>query len=65
MKDTEALRQYLVNPRKIVITTHANPDADALGSSLGLFHFLRKEGHNVQVIVPTSYPGFSRMDARK
>ena len=44
--------------KKIVITTHANPDADALGSSLGLFHFLKARGHEVQVITPTDYPNF-------
>ena len=58
MKDTAALKKYLSNPRKIVITTHANPDADALGSSLGLYHFLQNKGHDVQVIVPNSYPDF-------
>ena len=26
---------------KIVIVTHYNPDGDAIGSSLGLKHFLR------------------------
>ena len=58
MTDTAALKEYLADSRKILITTHANPDADALGSSLGLFHFLKKEGHDVQVIVPNSYPDF-------
>lgn len=58
MKDTEVLRDFLKTPRKIVITTHANPDADALGSSLGLYHFLNNKGHDIQVIVPTSYPDF-------
>jgi len=58
MKDTLVLRNYLSESRKIVITTHANPDADALGSSLGLFHFLKSIGQDVQVIVPNSYPDF-------
>ena len=44
--------------KKIIITTHANPDADALGSSLGLFHFLKARGHEVQIITPTDYPNF-------
>ena len=44
--------------KKIIITTHANPDADALGSSLGLFHFLKARGHEVQVITPSDYPNF-------
>lgn len=58
MKDTAVLQDYLSESRKIVITTHANPDADALGSSLGLLHFLKSLGHQVQVIVPNSYPDF-------
>jgi bifunctional oligoribonuclease and PAP phosphatase NrnA len=58
MKDTAVLRDFLKTPRKIVITTHANPDADALGSSLGLYHFLVNKGHEIKVIVPNSYPDF-------
>ena len=58
MKDTQALKDFLQTPRKIVITTHANPDADALGSSLGLHHFLVRLRHEVTTIVPNSYPDF-------
>ncbi|MEM7548029.1 MAG: bifunctional oligoribonuclease/PAP phosphatase NrnA [Bacteroidota bacterium] len=46
------------NPLKIVITTHHKPDADALGSSLGLASYLKAKGHNVIVITPTDYPEF-------
>lgn len=42
----------------VVITTHHKPDADALGSSLGLFNFLRKLGLNTSVITPTDYGEF-------
>ena len=41
-----------------MITTHANPDADALGSTLGLYHFLSEKGHRVTPTVPNSYPDF-------
>ena len=58
MKDIRALQDFLQSPKKIVITTHANPDADALGSSLGLYHFLKRKGHEVNAIVPNSYPDF-------
>lgn len=58
MKDILALKDFLHTPKKIVITTHANPDADALGSSLGLHHFLVGLGHQVNTIVPNSYPDF-------
>ncbi|MBI3234681.1 MAG: DHH family phosphoesterase [Bacteroidetes bacterium] len=45
--------------KKIIITTHHKPDADALGSSLGLYNYLKKREYNhVQVITPTDYPTF-------
>lgn len=43
---------------KIVITTHRSPDGDALGSSLALYHFLKRRNKNVRVIVPNSFPYF-------
>lgn len=39
----------------IVITTHPNPDGDAMGSSLALSAILRKMGKQVMVIVPNAY----------
>ena len=37
---------------------HQKPDADALGSSLGLYHFLAALGHDVTVVSPTNWPRF-------
>ena len=34
---------------------HQKPDADAMGSSLGLFHLLKQVGHQVTVISPTNW----------
>ena len=34
---------------------HQKPDADAMGSSLGLYHFLKQFGHQVTVISPTNW----------
>lgn len=36
----------------IVILTHENPDGDAVGSSLALYHALKAYGKNVEVIIP-------------
>ncbi len=58
MQEIEALKALLGIPQKIVITTHQRPDADALGSSLGLMLYLQKKGHDVKVITPTDYPDF-------
>ena len=51
------LLEAAVKPN-IVITTHHKPDADALGSSLGLWAYLTKKGHQATVITPSDYPGF-------
>ena len=45
---------------KIVIVTHVSPDVDAIGSSLGLLHFLETQGKNVHVVVPNAFPDFLR-----
>lgn len=58
MQYLEAFKELLNTPKKVVITTHHKPDADALGSSLGLAGFLKKKGHQVTVITPTDYPKF-------
>ena len=52
------LKELLAEPKKIVITTHKGPDGDAIGSSLGLYNYLIKKGHQVQVITPNEYPLF-------
>ncbi len=58
MEKLQAFKAYIGRPRKAVIITHFKPDADALGSSLGLAGFLKKKGHKVQVITPSDYPEF-------
>ena len=58
MQDLLALKKALQVPKKVVITTHHKPDADALGSSLGMAGYLKKKGHSVTVITPTDYPTF-------
>ncbi len=54
----DKIREVLKNANSIVITTHKSPDGDAIGSSLALYHFLKKEGKEVTVVVPDSFPIF-------
>jgi phosphoesterase RecJ-like protein len=58
MQNIQAFKDYMVHPRKVVIVTHHKPDADALGSSLGLSGYLKIKGHSVHVITPSDYPEF-------
>ncbi|MDU1904444.1 MAG: bifunctional oligoribonuclease/PAP phosphatase NrnA [Dysgonomonas sp.] len=43
---------------KAVIVTHVSPDGDAIGSSLGLYHYLTDLGLEVTIIVPNEFPYF-------
>lgn len=52
------LKKAITRARNISILTHTNPDGDAMGSSLGLYHYLRKKKKQVKVIVPNMFPGF-------
>lgn len=58
MKPIHELFPLLSTPCKVVITTHQKPDADAMGSSLALRHFLEQLGHQVTVISPTNWAGW-------
>lgn len=58
MTHINEFKEFLNNPRRIVIVTHHKPDADALGSSLGLWAYLKKKGHSASVITPSDYPFF-------
>lgn len=48
--------QTIQSAQKIVITAHVNPDGDAIGSSLGLWHFLRSLGKEAQVLIDDDIP---------
>jgi len=55
MKPIAEIYPLLEKPRRVVIIMHQKPDADAMGSSLGLSLFLRKLGHQTTVISPTNW----------
>jgi phosphoesterase RecJ-like protein len=56
--DFKRIRDILDKSVKIVITTHTNPDGDAIGASLAMYLYLRKQGKQVSVIIPDTYPDF-------
>jgi phosphoesterase RecJ-like protein len=56
--EIEALKELLASPKKITIIPHRNPDGDAMGSTLGLYHFLLQKKHEVLVISPNEFPDF-------
>lgn len=56
--DINKIKSLLSKPKKIVVVPHRNPDGDAMGSTLGLYHFLLKLSHEVVVISPNEFPDF-------
>lgn len=58
LKNFKELSKYLETSRRIVIIGHKNPDGDAVGSTLGLKHYLDKKGHQTQVLMPNEFPDF-------
>jgi phosphoesterase RecJ-like protein len=63
---TKIIAEVLVNDSndlinkasKIAIITHISPDGDAIGSALGLYHFLYSLNKESIVIVPNRYASF-------
>ena len=51
-------KQLIDNARQITILTHISPDGDALGSSLGLWWFLKGIGKKAKIVVPNKFPEF-------
>lgn len=54
----QEIKVLIQSPKKIVIVPHKNPDGDAMGSTLGLYHYLKKYNHDAVIIAPNDYPDF-------
>ena len=52
------LKKLVSKAKNISILTHVNPDGDAMGSSLGLYHYLKSKNKQVKVILPNASPDF-------
>jgi phosphoesterase RecJ-like protein len=55
MQPIQGIYDQLKEKKRIVITMHQKPDADAMGSALGLFHFLKQFDHQITIISPTNW----------
>lgn len=49
------LKEKISQSKKILIVSHKNPDGDSVGSSMGMYYFL-KEVNNVEVLFPNECP---------
>lgn len=57
-QELQELKTLLLSPKKISIIPHRNPDGDAMGATLALYHFLKKLDHQVVVVAPNEFPDF-------
>ena len=58
MQPIQEFYPQLNTPSRVIVTMHQKPDGDAMGSALGLYHFLKALGHSVTVISPTNWANF-------
>jgi bifunctional oligoribonuclease and PAP phosphatase NrnA len=58
IQDISQIELLLSTPKKIAIIPHRGPDGDAMGSTLGLYHFLLKNKHQPVVVSPNEFPDF-------
>lgn len=58
MSTASGIFQAITNANSIVITAHRSPDGDSIGSSMALYHLLRKWQKNVTVVHPDPAPEF-------
>ena len=56
--EIEEIKELLSTPKNIVIVPHKNPDGDAIGACLAIYHYLLLKGHNPTVVSPNDYPEF-------
>lgn len=56
--EIQQIQELLASPKKIAIIPHRNPDGDAMGSTLALYHFLLKNNHFPTVVSPNEFPDF-------
>jgi phosphoesterase RecJ-like protein len=51
-------KNLLSTAKKVVIIPHRNPDGDAMGSTLALYHYLKNKGIEATVLSPNEFPDF-------
>ncbi len=48
--------EYFEKSGKIIITTHVNPDGDAIGSALALYYYAVKRNKEARLLIPNGLP---------
>ncbi len=57
-KYTKELSKLFSTSENILLISHVNPDGDAIGSQLALYHYLRSKGKNTAMMAPNNLQEF-------
>ena len=58
--DYSTIKHLIQGSGNIIITSHYNPDGDAVGSAMAMYHALKCINPNVVVVLPNRFPDFLR-----
>jgi len=58
--DYSTIKRLINGSGSIVITSHYNPDGDAVGSAMAMYHALKCINPNIVVVLPNRFPDFLR-----
>jgi bifunctional oligoribonuclease and PAP phosphatase NrnA len=58
VKYTKELSKHFSASKNILLISHINPDGDAIGSQLALYHYLKSISKNVKMLVPNNLQEF-------
>lgn len=57
-KYTKELTKLFSSSENILLVCHINPDGDAIGSQLALYHYLKAQGKKVEMVAPNNLQEF-------
>ncbi|MBT3174712.1 MAG: bifunctional oligoribonuclease/PAP phosphatase NrnA [Lentimicrobiaceae bacterium] len=52
------IKELIDSGKNIVLTSHTNPDGDAIGSLIAMYNYLKKLNNTVTMMVPNKFPEF-------
>lgn len=53
-----SFREIIKDNQEFVIFGHVNPDGDAVGSTLALYHYIKNQDKKPKIIMPNDFPTF-------
>ena len=55
-KEFSQFKQLIMDSKRILISTHVQPDGDGLGAEVALYHYLKRARKSVRIYNPDLLP---------